>query len=58
MRKLGLHGGSVGDIVNNEELASPRFDPFWAKAEELGAPIFIHPQAFPNFDLASKVTAY
>ena len=42
--KLGLRGGSVGDIVNGEELASARFDPFWAKAEELGAPIFIHPQ--------------
>jgi len=47
-RKMGLRGGSVGDIVNNEELASPRFDPFWAKAEELGAPIFIHPQGIPE----------
>jgi aminocarboxymuconate-semialdehyde decarboxylase len=44
IRKLGLRGASVGDVVNGEELASPRFDPFWAKAEELGAPIFIHPQ--------------
>jgi len=48
VRKLGLRGGSVGDIVNNEELASPRFDPFWAKAEELGSPIFIHPQGIPE----------
>lgn len=48
MRKLNLHGGSVGDIIGNEELASPRFDPFWAKAEELGAPIFLHPQGIPE----------
>jgi aminocarboxymuconate-semialdehyde decarboxylase len=48
VRKLGLHGASVGDIVNGEELASPRFDPFWAKAEELGAPVFIHPQGIPE----------
>ena len=48
VRKLGLRGGSLGDIVNNEELSSARFDPFWAKAEELGAPIFIHPQGIPE----------
>jgi aminocarboxymuconate-semialdehyde decarboxylase len=44
MKTLGLRGGSVGANVGSEELASPRFDPFWAKADELGAPIFIHPQ--------------
>jgi aminocarboxymuconate-semialdehyde decarboxylase len=44
VRKLGLKGGAVGDVVNNEELSSERFDPFWAKAEQLGSPIFIHPQ--------------
>jgi aminocarboxymuconate-semialdehyde decarboxylase len=48
VRKFGLRGGSLGDIVNNEELSTPRFDPFWAKAEELGAPIFIHPQGIPE----------
>jgi aminocarboxymuconate-semialdehyde decarboxylase len=48
IRKLGLHGGSVGDIVNGDELAAEKFDPFWAKAEELGAPIFIHPQGMPE----------
>jgi aminocarboxymuconate-semialdehyde decarboxylase len=48
VRKLGLHGGSIGDVVNNEELSSPRFDPLWAKAEELRAPIFIHPQGIPE----------
>jgi aminocarboxymuconate-semialdehyde decarboxylase len=47
--KLGLPGGAIGGSVNGEELASTKFDPFWAKAEELGAPIFIHPQPVPEF---------
>ncbi len=42
--ELGLRGGSVGASVGSEELASRRFDPFWAKAEELDVPIFLHPQ--------------
>ena len=33
-----------GATVNGDELANPKFDPFWAKAEELGALVFIHPQ--------------
>lgn len=47
MKAFGLGGASVGGSVEGEELASPRFDPFWAKAEELGAAIFIHPQGVP-----------
>lgn len=48
MKRLGLHGASVGASINSEELASARFDPFWAKAQELGAGIFIHPQGIPE----------
>ena len=44
MKKLGLCGGAIGPTVAGEELSSPRFDPFWAKAEELGAMLFMHPQ--------------
>jgi len=44
VRKMGLRGVSVGTEVGKEELAAPRFDPFWAKAEELGVPVFMHPQ--------------
>ena len=47
VKKLGLRGVSLGASVNGEELASVRFDPFWAKAEQLGTPIFIHPQGVP-----------
>ena len=40
--------------VNGEELADPKFHPFWAKAEELGCLVFIHPQANPDFREAAQ----
>jgi aminocarboxymuconate-semialdehyde decarboxylase len=43
IKKLGLRGVSVGGSVDGVELADPRFHPVWAKAEELGCLIFIHP---------------
>ena len=46
--KLGLRGASIGATINGEELSSPNIDPFWAKAQELGVPIFIHPQGVPE----------
>ncbi len=49
VKKLGLRGVSLGGSVNGEELSAPKFEPFWAKAEELGAPVFIHPQGVPDF---------
>ncbi|HYS58634.1 MAG TPA: amidohydrolase family protein [Burkholderiales bacterium] len=45
VRKLGLRGAAIGGSVNGEELSDPKFQPFWAKAEQLGALVFIHPQA-------------
>ena len=44
VKRLHLRGALIGGSVNGEELASPRFDPFWAMAEELDTVIFIHPQ--------------
>ena len=44
MKTLGLAGGAIGPTVEGEELSSPRFDPFWAKCEELDALLFMHPQ--------------
>jgi aminocarboxymuconate-semialdehyde decarboxylase len=45
IRKYGLRGVSTGGSVNGEELADPKFHPVWAKAEQLGVLVFIHPQA-------------
>jgi aminocarboxymuconate-semialdehyde decarboxylase len=43
--KYGLRGAAIGGSVNGRELADPAFHPFWAKAEQLGVLVFIHPQA-------------
>jgi aminocarboxymuconate-semialdehyde decarboxylase len=48
VRQLGLRGAAVGASVAGEEFADPKFHPFWAKAEELGVLIFIHPQSTPE----------
>jgi predicted TIM-barrel fold metal-dependent hydrolase len=42
--KMGLKGAAIGGSVNGEELSLPKYEVFWAKAEELQAPIFMHPQ--------------
>jgi aminocarboxymuconate-semialdehyde decarboxylase len=48
VRKLGLRGAAIGGSVEGQELSDRRFDPFWAKAEELGAMLFMHPQPAPG----------
>jgi len=48
IKKLGMRGGSIGSQVAGEELANPRFDPFWAKAQELNAVLFMHPSGPPE----------
>jgi aminocarboxymuconate-semialdehyde decarboxylase len=48
MRKLGLRGAAIGGSVEGVELSDRKFDPFWAKAEELGAMLFMHPQSAPG----------
>jgi len=44
VKKYGLRGAGTGGSVNGEELSDPKFHPFWAKAEQLGVLVFIHPQ--------------
>src|SRR5438046_7608095 len=48
VKRLGLRGASIGGHVNGEDLSSPRFDPFWAKAAELGILVFMHPGGADN----------
>src|SRR5689334_3572553 len=44
VRKLGLRGAAIGGSVEGVELSDRKFDPFWAKADELGVMLFMHPQ--------------
>jgi predicted TIM-barrel fold metal-dependent hydrolase len=50
MKQQGLRGAAIGDVVAGAEFADPKFDPVWAKAEELGAVLFIHPQGIPELN--------
>lgn len=48
----GLAGVEIGSYAPDPdggtiELSDPRLDPFWARAEELGAVIFLHPFGCP-----------
>jgi predicted TIM-barrel fold metal-dependent hydrolase len=52
VKRQGLRGAAIGGSVLGEDFSEPRFHPVWAKAEELGAVIFIHPQSTP--DLAKR----
>ena len=52
VKRQGLRGAAVGASVLGEDFSEPRFHPVWAKAEELGAVLFIHPQSTP--DLARR----
>ena len=48
MTTLALKGALIGGSVEGVELSDRSLDPFWAKAEALGALIFIHPQGVPE----------
>ena len=47
VKKQGLKGAAIGGSVLGEDFSSERFHPVLAKAEELGAVLFIHPQSTP-----------
>jgi len=55
MRELHLKGVIISTAVNGAELADPRFEVFWAKAEALGAVVFIHPM---GCSLGARLTPY
>lgn len=48
MKKHGLRGVAIGPYCEGKELTNPEFDPFWGKAEELQALVFVHPQDSAN----------
>ena len=52
VRKQGLRGAAIGASVQGVDFSDPKFHPVWAKAEELGCVLFIHPQSTP--DLAKR----
>jgi aminocarboxymuconate-semialdehyde decarboxylase len=55
VKTLGLRGASIGGHVNGEDLSLPKYDPFWAKAAELGVPVFMHPNGSLNLVKEGKL---
>ena len=53
--RLGLRGVELCTRVEQRELADPAFEPFWAKAEELEAVVFLHPM---GTTLGARVVPY
>ncbi len=53
INELGFRGLQIGArVTEEEELSTPRLDPFWAAVQELDVPILIHPSSFSSPRLA------
>jgi aminocarboxymuconate-semialdehyde decarboxylase len=60
LRELGLKGVAISTTAAGTELGDSALRPFWAKAEELGAVVYIHPggnrdSRFKRFHLWNSV---
>ncbi|MBI4486004.1 MAG: amidohydrolase family protein [Acidobacteria bacterium] len=55
VRKLGMRGAAIGGSVEGQEISDRKFDPFWAKAEELGVMLFMHPQQAPGTTQSARL---
>jgi aminocarboxymuconate-semialdehyde decarboxylase len=54
IKKLNLRGAAIGGSVADAEFANAKFHPVWAKAEELGVLLFIHPAGVPALNSSLK----
>ena len=48
VNRFNARGVTLGGHVNGEDLSLPKFDPFWAKAAEMGELVFMHPGGADN----------
>jgi aminocarboxymuconate-semialdehyde decarboxylase len=48
VKKLGLKGVGISGHAGGEVPSTPKYDPFWAKVQELGVLVFIHPAGAEN----------
>jgi aminocarboxymuconate-semialdehyde decarboxylase len=44
--KMGFKGAQILTNIDGKELSDPSAEPFWQKAEELGAVVLLHPNGF------------
>jgi len=55
VKRYGLRGAGLGGSVEGRELSDPAFHPFWAKAEQLGVLVFIHPQGTAELERTARL---
>jgi aminocarboxymuconate-semialdehyde decarboxylase len=55
VKTYGFRGVSIGGSVNGEDLSNPKFHPFWAKAEELGVLVLMHPQGTKELEASGRL---
>ena len=55
VKRFGLRGAGLGGSVAGLELSDPKFHPFWAKAEQLGVLVFIHPQGTAELEATTRL---
>jgi aminocarboxymuconate-semialdehyde decarboxylase len=48
VKTLGLRGVGIAGHAGGEVPSEAKFDPFWAKVQELGVPVFVHPGGAEN----------
>jgi aminocarboxymuconate-semialdehyde decarboxylase len=48
VKELGLHGVEISSNVAGMDFDDPRFEPFWAKVQELDVLVFVHPVGFSD----------
>ena len=48
VKQLGMKGVAIGGHVKGEPLSMAKYDPFWAKVQELGVIVFMHPNGAEN----------
>ncbi|MEJ0070091.1 MAG: amidohydrolase family protein [Pseudomonadota bacterium] len=55
VKTYGFRGVSIGGSVEGTDLSDPKFNPFWAKAEELGVLVFMHPQGTKELEPSGRL---
>jgi aminocarboxymuconate-semialdehyde decarboxylase len=48
VKQSGMRGVAIGGHVAGEPLSLPKYDPFWAKVQDLGVIVFMHPNNAEN----------
>jgi aminocarboxymuconate-semialdehyde decarboxylase len=48
VKELGMRGVAIGGHVAGEPLSMVKYDPFWAKVQDLGVMVFMHPNNAEN----------